>query len=36
MAEEERFVGLLHLGEPVQERRPPERAPAEQVVEFLE
>ena len=33
---EERFVGLIHLGEPVQEQRPPERAPAEQVVEFLE
>ena len=31
----ERFVGLLHLGHPVQEPRPPERAPAEQVVEFL-
>jgi nitroreductase len=32
----ERFVGLIHLGQPVQEQRPPERAPAEQVVEFLE
>lgn len=36
MPDEERFVGLLHLGEPVQEQRPPERAPAEQVVEFLD
>jgi nitroreductase len=35
MLDEERFVGLLHLGRPVQEQRPPERAPAEQVVEFL-
>jgi nitroreductase len=34
--EGERFVGLLHLGHPIQEQRPPERAPAEQVVEFLE
>jgi nitroreductase len=32
----ERFVGLIHLGQPVQEQKPPERAPAEQVVEFLE
>jgi nitroreductase len=35
MGEDERFVGLIHLGSPVQEQRPPERAPAEQVVEFL-
>lgn len=34
--ENERFVGLLHLGHPVQERSAPERAPAEQVVEFLD
>jgi nitroreductase len=32
----ERFVGLLHLGHPIQEQRTPERAPADQVVEFLE
>ena len=32
----ERFVALIHLGQPVQEQRPPERAPAEQVVEFLD
>ena len=31
----ERFVGLIHLGHPIQERRTPERAPADQVVEFL-
>ena len=36
MPDDERFVGLLHLGEPVQEQRPPERAPAAQVVEFLD
>ena len=36
MPDGERFVGLLHLGEPVQEKSPPERASAEQVVEFLE
>jgi len=32
----ERFVGLLHLGTPVQEQRAPERVPADQVIEFLE
>ncbi len=32
----ERFVGLLHLGRPLQEQRTPDRAPAEQVVEFLD
>jgi nitroreductase len=36
MTEDERFVGLLHLGHPIQEQSAPERAPAEQVVEFLE
>jgi nitroreductase len=34
--EEERFIGLLHLGRPVQEQRIPERLPPAQVVEFLE
>jgi nitroreductase len=34
--ESERFVGLLHLGTPVQEQTAPERAPADQVIEFLE
>ena len=33
---DERFVGLLHLGRAVQEQAPPERAPAAQVVEFLD
>jgi nitroreductase len=32
----ERFVGLIHLGHPIQEQRVPERAPADQVVEFLD
>ncbi len=36
MPEDERFIGLLHLGHPVQEQRAPERLPPEQVVEFLE
>jgi nitroreductase len=36
LPENEVFIGLLHLGRPVQEQRPPERAPAEQVVEFLD
>lgn len=31
----ERFVGLLHLGRPRQERQPPERPPVEQATEFL-
>jgi nitroreductase len=35
LGDDERFVGLIHLGPPVQEQRPPERVPAEQVVEFL-
>jgi nitroreductase len=34
--EDEQFLGLLHLGTAVQEQRPPERAPAYQVTEFLE
>jgi nitroreductase len=33
--DEERFIGLLHVGRPVQEQRVPERLPPEQVVEFL-
>jgi nitroreductase len=36
MSESERFIGLLHLGRPVQEQRPPERLPADQVIEFLD
>jgi nitroreductase len=32
----ERFVSLLHIGRPIQEQRPPEREPAEQVVTFLD
>ncbi|MDX6615160.1 MAG: hypothetical protein QOD60_251 [Solirubrobacterales bacterium] len=35
LPDDERFVGLLHIGHPVQEQSPPER-PAEQVAEFLE
>jgi len=33
--DDERFIGLLHLGTPVQEQKPPERLPADQVAEFL-
>jgi nitroreductase len=36
MPEDERFVGLLHLGRPVQEQRAPERLATDQVIEFLE
>ncbi len=32
----ERFVGLLHIGKPVQEQRPPERPAEVEAVEFLE
>jgi nitroreductase len=35
IAEDERPIGLLHLGEGVQEQRVPERVPVEQIVEFL-
>jgi len=34
--EDERFFGLLHLGPRVQEQRVPDRAPADQVIEFLD
>ena len=33
---EERFVGLLHLGWPRQEKEPPERPPVEQATVFLD
>jgi nitroreductase len=33
--DDERFVGLIHLGMPVQDQRVPDRLPADQVVEFL-
>ena len=36
LPDSERFVGLLHLGHPIQEQAPPERAPATHVVEFLD
>ena len=36
LAAGERFVGLLYLGHPVQEQRPPEREPVAGTVEFLD
>jgi nitroreductase len=36
LGEGERFVGLIHLGEPVQERPAPARAPAPETVTFLD
>ena len=36
LPDDERFIGLLHLGRPVQEQRVPERIPPEQFVEFLD
>jgi nitroreductase len=35
LAPDERFVGLLHLGAPRQEKQPPERPPVEQTTVFL-
>jgi nitroreductase len=36
LPDEERFVGLLHLGTPRQEKEPPERPPVEQATVFLD
>lgn len=36
MADDERFVALIHLGRPIQERRAPEREPADSVVAYLD
>jgi nitroreductase len=36
LPESERFVGLLHLGRPRQEKEAPERPPVEQMTEFLD
>lgn len=35
-ADNERLIGLLHLGRPRQEQRVPERAPAEDIVHWLD
>ena len=36
LPDDERFVGLLHLGRPRQEREAPERPPVEQMTDFLD
>ena len=36
LGDDERFVALLHLGPPRQEKAPPERAPVESVVDYLD
>ena len=36
LGDDERFVGLLHIGRPVQEQRAPERAPATATATFLD
>ena len=36
LGDEERFVGLLHIGRPIQEQRAPERAPAADTATFLD
>src|SRR4051794_31808931 len=36
VADDERVIGLLHLGPPRQDREPPERAPTGDVVTFLD
>jgi nitroreductase len=33
---DERFVALIHLGWPRQDKRPPERAPASEIVSYLD
>jgi nitroreductase len=35
LGDDERFVALIHLGHPVQEKPPPAREPAESVSEYL-
>jgi nitroreductase len=35
LADAERFVGLLHIGKPLQEMPPPERTASQDTVEFL-
>jgi nitroreductase len=34
--DDERFVALIHLGHPRQEKAPPERAPRSDVVNYLD
>lgn len=36
LPDDERFVSLIHLGDPVQERPAPEREPAASVVDYLD
>jgi nitroreductase len=36
LPEDERFVSLIHLGEPIQDREPPERTPISQTVTYLD
>ena len=36
LGQSERFVGLLYLGRPVQEQRPPDRAPSADCVTYLD
>ncbi|HSJ18405.1 MAG TPA: nitroreductase family protein [Solirubrobacterales bacterium] len=36
LPDNERFVSLLHLGRPIQDKQPPERAPTADLVTFLD
>jgi nitroreductase len=36
LPDDERFVSLIHLGEPIQDREPPERIPISQTVTYLD
>ncbi len=36
LPDDERFVSLIHIGNPAQEQRPPERDPATDFVTFLD
>jgi nitroreductase len=36
LAEDERFVSLIHLGRPIQDKGPPERAPVGEIATYLD
>ena len=36
LAEDERFVSLIHLGRPIQDKEPPDRAPVGEIATYLD
>ena len=36
LAEDERFVSLIHLGRPIQDKEPPDRAPVDEIATYLD